>query len=203
MKITKVEQSGIAGRMAGVVGSGGVWFNDDGGFFGGGTLSLEDILNLIGAGTSPDSFLRTTLGGLDVVQALGTLGATETVDLVNGNVFWGTLDQDCTLTFVGWTNLRGATIRVELIQDGTGGWTPTFTGVTWIGGTPTWDTTAGTVTHAVLFSRDGGTTIYGAVVGAGGSSSDLVWRPVMVEDPVSGNWFVVVTGDGDAVMVEA
>ena len=39
--------------------------------------------------------------------------------------------------------------------------------------------------------------------GAGWVNTDLIWRPVMVEDPVSGNWYVVVTGDGDAVMVEA
>lgn len=39
--------------------------------------------------------------------------------------------------------------------------------------------------------------------GAAWVNTDLIWRPIMVEDPVSGDWFVVVTGDGDAVMVEA
>jgi hypothetical protein len=151
----------------------GITFTDDGGFFGGGFPSIQDILDAIGAGSAPGSFLRTILGGVGEVQALGTLGATETIDLANANKFWGTLDQDCTITTTGWTNLKDCQISVELIQDGTGGWTPTFSGVTWIGGTPDWDTAAGTVTHVVLFSRDGGATIYGAVVGGAGTGQFL------------------------------
>jgi hypothetical protein len=174
MKVTKTQETGAVTLMAGSVTAGGVIVEDPGGYFPPG-LTLEEILALIGAGTYPGSFLTTTLGGQGVVQALGTLGATETIDLANANKFWGTLDQDCTITTVGWTNLKDAQISVELIQDGTGGWTPTFSGVTWIGGTPDWVTTAGTVTHVVLFSRDGGTTIYGVVVGMGGSGGTLPW----------------------------
>jgi hypothetical protein len=170
MRITKGGR--YTGLISNVIAS-GVTFDDTGGYFGGGQVTLDDILNLIGAGAAPGSFLTTTLGGQGTVQALGTLGATETIDLANANKFWGTLDQDCTITTVGWTNLKDVQISVELIQNGTGGWTPTFTGVTWIGGTPTWVTTAGTVTHVVLFSRDGGTTIYGAVVGGGSTTGAL------------------------------
>jgi hypothetical protein len=168
MKITKTANTGLPITPAWTV-----TVTDSGGFFGGGGLTLEEILELIGAGSAPGSFLRTVLGGVGVVQALGTLGATETIDLANANKFWGTLDQNCTITTTGWTNLKDCQISVELIQDGTGGWTPTFSGVTWIGGTPDWDTAAGTVTHVVLFSRDGGTTIYGAVVGGGGTGDFL------------------------------
>lgn len=197
MKITNPKRPAT---LALYINAGGVTVSDPGGYFGGGPLTLEDVLALIGAGSSPDSFLRTTLGGLDIVQALGTLGATETIDLANANWFWGTLDQDCAITTVGWTNLRGATVHIEIIGDGTS--LPTIDGVTWIGDAPG-IVGSGDVLHAILFSRDGGTTIYGAVVGGSSSSSSLVWRPVMVEDPVSGDWLVVVTGDGDAVMVEA
>lgn len=34
-------------------------------------------------------------------------------------------------------------------------------------------------------------------------NSALIWRPVMAFDPVSGNYLVVTTGGGDAVMTEA
>jgi hypothetical protein len=182
VKVTKTQQTGAVALMSGSVTAGGVIVDDTGGYFPPG-LTLEEILALIGEGSAPGSFLRTTLGGVGVVQALGTLGATELIDLANANYFWGTLDQDCTITTVGWTNLKDCQITVELIQDGSGGSTPTFTGVTWIGGTPTWDTTAGTVTHVVLLSRDGGTTIYGAVVGSGGT----------------GNFLEVINGGGGTV----
>ncbi len=153
----------------------GIDYNDDGGDFGGGTLTIADILALIGAGSAPGSFLRTVLGGVGNVQALGTLGATETIDLANANLFWGTLDQDCTISTTGWTNLKDCQITVILFEDGTGGWTPTFSGVTWDGGTPVHDTTAGTFTRYVFTSIDGGTTIIGAKTGGGGS-------PLTVED---------------------
>jgi hypothetical protein len=165
MKITK---GGNFADFARFINASGVTVDDAGGFYSGTTL--EEILAELGAGTAPGSFLTVIGGGKGTVQALGTLGATETIDLNNANKFWGTLDQDCTITTTGWENLKDCAISVELIEDGTGGWTPTFIGVTWINGTPDWVTTAGTVTHVVLFSRDGGTTIYGAIVGAGGSS---------------------------------
>lgn len=153
--------------------AGGIDYTDTGGFFGGGFPNLQDIFDGIADGSIPLGYLTVIGGGKGTVQALGTLGATETIDLANGNKFWGTLDQACTITTTGWTNLKDCQIVVELIQDGTGGWIPTFSGVTWIGGTPDWDTAAGTVTHVVLFSRDGGTTIYGAVVGGGNTTGAL------------------------------
>jgi hypothetical protein len=169
VKITK------GGRYTGILSNsastpaGGVTVVDAGGYFS--ADDLEDILQEIGAGTSPDSFLTKVGGGVGYVQALGTLGATETIDLANANYFWGTLDQNCTITFVGFTNLRDCQIVVHLIENGTGGWTPTFTGVTWEGGTtPTHPTTAGTFTRYIFTSIDGGTTIIGNKIGAGGSS---------------------------------
>lgn len=169
MKITKTSQTGVAGIMAGVAPASGVTISDPGGYFGSGPFSLEDFVALIGSGAY-GPFLRNTLGGLDVVEGLGTLGATVLIDLANANWFWGTLDQDCTMTAVGWTDLSGATIHVEWIQDGTGGWVLDIDGVTWVGDPPA-ASAAGTVGHAILFSRDGGVTIYGAVVGGGGAGA--------------------------------
>lgn len=133
---------------------------------------VQGAIDEIAAG-GLDVYLRSTLGGEGVVQAHGTLGATETIDLALGNLHWGTLDQDCTVSFTGWTNGKDCQITLALIEDGTGGWTPTLTGVTWIGGTPTWDTTLGTITIVALFSWDGGTTTYAGVLGGAGSGSAI------------------------------
>lgn len=179
MKVTK------GGKYIGLVSNssstpaGGVTVIDAGGFFT--ADDLEDILAEIGAGTSPTGFLRTILGGVGVVQPLGNLGATELIDLANANYFWGTLDANCTITMTGWTNLRDCQIVVHLIENGTGGWTPTFSGVTWEGGeTPTHDTDAGTFTRYVFTSIDGGTTIIGNKIGGSGSaaSDTEVWMPL-------------------------
>lgn len=157
----------------------GVGFTDDGGFYGGGDLTLEDILNLIGAGTAPGAFLKVIGGGEGTVQALGTLGATETINVQNANLFWGTLDQACTIGFTGWTNLKDAQILLELIEDGTGLHLPTFSGVTWKTTAPT-AAAAGEVIHVALWSRDGGTTIWGAVIGGGAASTDAM-VPYLIE----------------------
>lgn len=166
-----------------------VYYDDSAGDFGGGSLTLQDIIELIAAGTNPDQYLRNTLGGKDVIDPRGTLGATETLDLANGNVFTGTLDQDCTIGFTGWTNGRGCTIRVTLTQDATGGWTPMFTGVSWIGGgTPSFVTSPDTVSHVLLFSDDGGTTIWGALVGSSAGVSEGGMTPFYIP---TGQTFVV------------
>jgi hypothetical protein len=177
MKITK------SGRFTGLISNvlaQGVTVEDVGGYFT--DDDLEAILQELAAGTS-GAFLTKIGGGVGYVQALGTLGATETIDLANANYFWGTLDQNCTITFVGFTNLRDCQIVVHLIENGTGGWTPTFSGVTWEGGTtPDHTTTAGTFTRYVFTSIDGGTTIIGNKIGGGGSGDPAddtqVWMPL-------------------------
>ncbi len=155
------------------------------------------------AGSSGD-FLFTSGGGKGIVSNLSTLGSTETIDVTTANYFYGTLNADCTIDFTGWVSNKDSAITVELTEDGTGGWTPTFTGVDWLGGTtPTHDTTLGTRTLYIFLSRDGGTTILGGQLGGGGSSpATSMWAPVMVEDVGTGLWYVTVTGDGDAVMTE-
>jgi hypothetical protein len=114
-------------------------------------------------------FLEVINGGGGTVQAHGNLGLTETINLANGNYHWGTLDANCTFTFTVTADTAERWFTLELIEDGTGGWSPTWPGsVVWVGGnTPTHDTTAGTTTIYVFFTRNGGTTWIGGELGGG------------------------------------
>ena len=99
-------------------------------------------------------------GGQDKVNARGTLGATETIDPTLGNIFTGTLDQNCTLTISAPVGSGGSTLEGWITQNGTGGWTATFAatgGTVTDDGTITPSTTAG-VTVRYLFERVPGTT---------------------------------------------
>ncbi|HLA15269.1 MAG TPA: hypothetical protein VJZ72_00085 [Candidatus Limnocylindrales bacterium] len=72
---------------------------------------------------------------------------------------------------------------------------------TWIAAPPSTVATLDDLTDVAITAPVAGQRL--RYDGSGWANTDLVWRPVMVEDPGSGNWYVVVTGDGDAVMVEA
>lgn len=139
---------------------------------GGGTTSggVTDHGLLSGLADDDHSAYLTVIGGGEAtVQAHGNFGATETIDLSLGNAHWGTLNAACTFTFSGATNLKDCGFTLELIEDGTGGWSPTWPGsVVWLGGTmPVHTTTLGTTTIYAFFSRDGGTTWVGGQLGAG------------------------------------
>lgn len=157
----------------------------------------------------------TTEGGQSKVQAHGNLGATETIDPTQGNVHTGTLNADCTITIdTAPTTRDGSTsaslIELWLSQDGTGGWTPTFatTGGSfdWEGGTTPDIPTGASVTFRIILERVPGSTNdwIGALVGgtsSGGVDPDGFPRPLMAQDPSDSKWYVVVDGDGTAVMV--
>lgn len=135
-------------------------------FAAGSGISLSASSNTVTISSTSGS--ATTFPG--AVVSHGSMGATETLDYSQGTYHYGTLDANCTISFTGWTTLKDCGITFEVTEDGTGGWTPTFSGVTWLGGTtPTHDTTAGTTTIYAFFSRDGGTTIVGGQLGAGGT----------------------------------
>jgi hypothetical protein len=99
----------------------------------------------------------------------GAMGATETFSALIG---WHsrTFSADCTFSFTGATAGLVASMVLELLEDGTGGWQPTWPGsVVWPGGVaPTHDDTAGTTTIYLFQSRDGGTTWYGFQAGGSG-----------------------------------
>jgi hypothetical protein len=167
-------------------------------------------------------------GGQDVIKAHGSMGSTETFDPTDGNVHTGTLNANCTFTLSAPSGSGACTLELWLTEDGTGGWTVTWPGSVTQQGTH--DTTLGTTQRVILETIDGGTSWIATWVGSSavaalddltdvtittpatadrlrfdGSvwrNSALIWRPVMVLDPTSGN-YLPVTASGDAVMTEA
>jgi hypothetical protein len=98
------------------------------------------------------------------------MGATETFDPADGSWHHGTLNANLTVTLTGPTTGLGYSLLLELLQDGTGGWTITWPGsVTFESGDGV-STTAGATSFVVLQTRDGGTTWYGFPVGGVGSA---------------------------------
>jgi hypothetical protein len=138
--------------------------------------AISDHGDLTGLGDfDHDQYARAAYGGREVFQAHGVTGSTEMIDLANGNYHAATLDADCTFTFTGSAAGRLSSFTVELLEDGTGGWDPTWpASVVWIGDTPVHDTTAGTTTFYVFHTRDNGTTWFGAQIGGGSLDADGV-----------------------------
>lgn len=140
-----------------------------------------------------------------VVVAHGDMGSTETFDLSDGEVHEGTFSADCTFTFAGATSGIKSRLLLILHQPASGGpYTPTFpSSVVWPDDTePTWSTAADAVDIIEFISVDGGTTWYGDAGGSGTAASASIWAPLMAQDPSDSKWYVVVDGDGSAVMVE-
>lgn len=123
-------------------------------------------------------FLTVRYGGGDVLDTHGAAGATETIDLADGNVHDVTLDQNASLTFAGATAGKARSFSLFLRQDGTGGWTVTWPGsVVWSGGfAPTLSTDADAVDVLTFITLDGGVIWYGFALGG---SSGLTCVPLM------------------------
>lgn len=100
--------------------------------------------------------------------ANATSGATDTIDLTDGNVHNVTLTANCTFTFSNPpASGTSGTFTLFLNQDGTGSRTATWPGsVKWAGGTaPTLTTTASRTDILVFTTIDAGVIWYGAVSG--------------------------------------
>lgn len=94
------------------------------------------------------------------VVAIGNTGTSQTLSLTNGTVQTATLTGNCTFTMP--TATAGKSFLLFLAT-GAGGFTGTFTGVKWTGGTaPTITTTASKV-DILTFTSDG-TSWYGTAV---------------------------------------
>ena len=150
-------------------------------------------------------YLLTTEGEQGKVQAHGAMGATETFDPTDGNLHTGTLDANCTFTLGAPPSTRDgsasyAIIELAITGDGTNTWTWPGS-VEWAGTVPD-PPGDGELVRIVLETWDGGTTWYGAAVGAGGTTtSSALWVPVTTYDGT--NWMLAVDGDGNAIMTEA
>lgn len=131
-------------------------------------VTVESALAEI-AGTGLGRFETTRYGGQDVVNTVAASGASQTLDLADGNVQDVTLTADCAITTTGYVVGVSSAMSLILREDGTGGWNPTFTDtIAWLGGeVPIFDTAADAVNVIVLWSFDGGTTIGGTLAGSG------------------------------------
>ena len=131
----------------------------------------NDGLTNDGSGTVSLRYALPDYGGKETVQSHGSMGATETINLANGNSHAGTLDASCAFTFSGATSGVECSFILELTEDATGGWLPGWpSSIVWPGGTaPTHTTTPASVSIYLFRTRDGGTTWYGFA--AGGTST--------------------------------
>jgi lysophospholipase L1-like esterase len=116
-----------------------------------------------------NEFTKRYEGGREGYQSHGNTGTTETIDLANGNVHRCVLDNNCTFTFTGATNVEGCSFSLILVQDATGSRTATWpASVKWAAGAaPTLSTAANARDRLVFMTEDGGTTWDGALVGKG------------------------------------
>lgn len=147
--------------------------------------------------------------GEETLHTIAASGASQALNFANGATQQITLTADCTFTLAGFVSGKACYLTLKLVQDATGSRLVTWPTVTWIGtGTaPTLQTAAGAVDSVVLFSEDGGTTIYGvAQTSASGlasgtsfpgspSDGDLFYRSdsrILYEyDSTSGHWLSV------------
>ena len=141
----------------------------------GGTLGSTSIVWAEFTGGSADAILRYD-GAAEWLDDHGgaAVGATETINLANGNAHSIILDVNCTLTFSGASaTIDGqdvaSSFTLQVIQDATGGNTITWPGsVVWPGGSaPTLSTTGNAVEILTFWTPDGGTTWYGFHSGTG------------------------------------
>jgi hypothetical protein len=128
----------------------------------GGTLSGA----IVGADQIISAPVLKDIGETCVANA--TSGATDTIDLTDGNVHNVTLTANCTFTFSNPpASGTSGSFTLFLNQDGTGSRTATWPSeVKWAGGTaPTLTTTASRTDILVFTTIDAGTLWYGAVSG--------------------------------------
>lgn len=151
-------------------------YNNSGGLLPSGTDTIQEAIDAI-AGSTAGLYLTVIRGGQGTTQNVGSITGTATIDLGNANYFYATLTGNTTISTTGWTTGKDSQITIELTGDGAS--TPTFSGVTWIGSAPA-IIAAAAVELIVLLSRDGGATIYGAIVGGSG--------------PSSGHWEILMAG---------
>jgi len=119
-------------------------------------ITFVEFTSTASAGT----YVLTTEGGQETINARGALGATETIDPTLGNIFTGTLDANLTLTLDPPVGSGGATLEGWFTQSG-GPWT--ITNAASGGGTVQWDggvtpTLPSTGTFRIVYERIPATT---------------------------------------------
>ena len=130
-----------------------------------GILLADGTINPTGAFDWADNELaRAELKDYAETRTAPAAAATIDLDLVNGNVFEVTLDQNTTFTFSNppATGIAGS-FTLILVQDGTGTWVTTWPGtVDWPSGVaPVLTTVAGDVNILSFLTPDAGARWYG------------------------------------------
>src|SRR5574343_335187 len=139
----------------------------------GATISAVLTAGDLGAG-----FVQAYRGGREAVSTVASASTSQTLDLVNANVFDLTLDAaSCALTLSGATSGYGCAVTVILRQDGTGGRAVTWTNtITWQGGAaPALASAASAVTTITLWTVNGGTNWFGSLAQGGAYASAVPW----------------------------
>ena len=122
-------------------------------------------------------YLRNTLGGIDVVKTVTSTGASETLNLADGNVFDLTLDA-ATVALSVTGQVAGSSIVVIPRQDAIGGRLATWwAGITWEAGSAPVLPAAPNAYLYVILTTPGGSTWDGFVAG-GSQGSDGYWETV-------------------------
>lgn len=131
------------------------------------TADLEAMLQAAGAYTDQQIALVGSGGGGGgnvVVQNLGNVTGSVTVDLSQGIAVIATVVGNTTFSFINWPAAPDLTEPIlNITQDVVGGHSIAINGVTWIpnSSTPTFPTSSGVPTVISLSSPNQGTTIYG------------------------------------------
>lgn len=114
------------------------------------------------------SALSDSGGGKDVVSSLGALTGTVSINLANGNSFYGTLNGNTTFTMTGFTAGKECQFVLSVTQDSTPRSITWPAAVKWpFGSVPAISTGSGSRDIFVFRSRDGGTTVDGFQIGKG------------------------------------
>lgn len=143
-------------------------------------VSVGDVLTIVQASPAQARFatasnsasigsnaMTRTTGGDSAVTTISASGTAKTLMVGGANYFDLTLTANCTIGFTGWpASGHFSEVGVRTTEDGTGGWTPTFSGVSWVGGgsAPAHTTTAGSATEYVFWTDDGGSSVIGGQI---------------------------------------
>jgi hypothetical protein len=134
----------------------------------GGVTSVNGDTGTVVLDAADVGALSDSGGGKDAVSSLGALTGTVSIDLANGNSFYGTLSGNTTFTMTGFTTGRECQFVLSVTQDSTPRSVTWPAAVKWpFGSVPAISTMSGSRDLFVFRSRDGGTTVDGFQIGKG------------------------------------
>jgi hypothetical protein len=154
----------------------------DWGYWRGARMDAGEFVELAGDTMTGDLNLggNELLNYAERVTAATISSSPHAVDWSAASIYEYLLTTDITLTFSGL--VAGRSLTLLLIQDGTGGRSVTFPGsVTWLGGTPIFNTAANTINVVTLFVREDGTSVLGSPFAAV-DAADVTFTPDTLAD---------------------